>query len=195
MKHRNVYGIVSAVAFALPLMVGTALGGDKISSTIVETPGHAGDFHLTKPGNSLTIAPAPASQPGQGLVMKLKLKNVDCVLEGNDKSIPGKCGVVGTGVDAVLDVVLHVSGTDYRVGVPIEFVKGQARFIVGDTTKIGGPQAFGALVPAGTPVGFDAIKIREEGSNPADCATIPLLLVNGCVDGNEFAVTGITTSP
>ncbi len=193
MSHRKTGCILSAVAFALPLMLGAALAGDRISSTIVEAPSHAGDFHLTKPGNSLTIAPAPASAPGKLAVMTLKLKNVDCVIEGNDKNIAGKCGIVGTGVDAVLDMVIHntISG-DVRVGIPIEFEKGRATFITTGANKIDAATALLATVLApGSPISFDAIKIREEGSNPNDCATVPLPPVNGCVDGNEFAFTGI----
>lgn len=198
MRHRNIYCVLSALAFALPLMSGAALAGDRISSTIVEAASHAGDFHLTKPGNSLTIAPAPASAPAGTLaVMTLKLKNVDCVAEGNDKGVTGKCGVAGTGMDAVLDIVIHnTTSGDVRVGIPIEFEKGRATFVATGTNKIDAAAAnLTSVLASGAPVSFDAINIREEGSNPTDCATIPLPPVNGCVDGNEFAFTGIRLGP
>lgn len=193
MSHRTSCYILSAVALALPLMFGAALAGDRISSTIIEAPSHAGDFHLTKAGNSLTIAPAPASAPGTLAVMTLKLKNVDCALEGNDNNVTGKCGPVGTGVDAVLDFVIHntIAG-DVRVGIPIEFVKGRATFIASEKNKIDATSALPLLplfLTPGSPVSFDALNIREEGSNPTDCGTIPA--GSGCVDGNEFAFTGI----
>lgn len=184
MQTRSVrrVGLVAAVALLAPLAP-AARAADVYQTTIVQedTPASPHDFVLTKPGNKIKIVSA---KPKTGLIpsypgmtLQLILKNVDCVLEGNDLGKAGKCGVAAHNpapaapVPAVLGLSVHTLGQDIFnvIGIPITFTKGVALFSNGKN-KIDGT-VFGSLISAvyGRTMGFHSPTVRVPGSAPSDC--------------------------
>ena len=198
MRHGSIF---AAATFALTLLAGTAYAGDMYQSTVIESPASVNKtaFHFLKPGNKLKITPSPASKPGTALTVQLILKNVDCA-PNNDGGKAGKCGVVGAPEHAVLDLSVrqYIAPGDmmHVAGVPISFTKGVATFDATGKNKADGGDVFGTLVGAflNQKAGFHVTLIRAQGSNPADCSSVPLPDGNGCLDGTEIGLTGMTTS-
>ena len=101
-------------------------------------------------------------------------------------------------VNGVLDMSVHVLGSDFPdvAGIPIYFAAGKGLLTVNGKNKIDG-SVFGGLIGAilGQPLGFAVTTVRTEGTVPSDCATVPLLPGNHCLDGSPIAFTGITLGP
>jgi hypothetical protein len=223
--------LTAAMAILIPLG-NVANAADLYQTTIVEDPAlNATDFHLMKPGNKLKVTPAkPKKNPMDpmgpmlhpGMTIQLILKNVDCFSAGNDgvTAGTGKCGVAVHGmtpaspVPAVLGLSVHTLGLDIfgAIGLPIQFVKGTATFVATGKNKFDGTDPSMALLIGmilSNKIGFHVPTIQNQGTVPADCASIPLgsaslatvsptlaILapggVAGCLDGNVIAFGGIT---
>jgi hypothetical protein len=193
---------MSVVTLGVPLLIGTARAGDAYSSAIVENVGFSGgsNFHITKSGKLVITADPKVT--GAAMISKLSLKGVECGAALDDKGKTGKCGVAaGLGEDAVLEMSVHVLGQDLpaTIGLPLKIIKGTAYFVSpsGNTAVMDGT-SFGGLISLilGQPMGFGVSKIRDtaHGTVLADCATVPPAVGSKCLNGNEWAFTGIVLS-
>lgn len=195
MSRKIAFATALAVAAAFSLC-GTAQAKDKYSATIVENSANGTNFHFAQGGSKVQIKPSVKAGDG-GIVAQLNLKFVDCPAPGpgNDGGAPGKCGVKGTPVpNHVMDLSVHVLGNDFNsiVGIKYSVEKGKGAFQATGKNKINGT-AFGAFVTLvfNQSLGIGLIKLREAGTDPTDCDTVPLVVGNGCTDGGIYGVAGV----
>ena len=194
---RKTIVLCAALAVAAGMaLCGTAEAKDKYSATVVENSANTTDFHLLQGGSKIQIK--PSDKPGDGgIVTQLNLKFVDCPPPGpgNDGGAPGKCGVKDSPVvNHVMDLSVHVLGNDFNsiVGIKYSIEKGKGFFQATGKNKITG-DVFGAFVTLvfNQSLGIGVIKLREAGTDPTDCDTVPLVMGNGCTDGGIYAVGGV----
>ena len=165
-----------------------ASAGAGYSSSVVDLD--AGDnYNLTKIGK---VSAKPSVKAGDGgVVLSLKVGGISCT--GVDASPPAKCGTTPI-LDHVMDMGVYAFGNDLPsiVGIRFSIEAGKTTFQSSGKSSVGGA-IFGPLVSAiyGEPLGISSIKLREPGSDPSDCGTVPLPGGNGCTDGVEYAVAGI----
>jgi hypothetical protein len=195
MRQKIAFATALAVAAAFSLS-GTAQAKDKYGATIVENIANPTNFHFAQSGSKVQIKPSDKAGDG-GVVTQLNLKFVDCPAPGpgNDGGAAGKCGVKDTPVtDHVLDLSVNFGGADFDsiIGIKYSIEKGKGAFQATGKNKITGT-AFGAFVTVvfNQPLGIGLIKLREAGTDPTDCDTIPLLPGNGCTDGGMYGLAGI----
>jgi hypothetical protein len=121
-----------------------------------------------------------------------------CTGKGTGPSCVKAHGVLDISVRQYLSTLLSGSEDIMHVaGIQITFSKGAATFDATGKNKADGSAVFGGLVSAFTnqKAGFHVTLVRTQGSNPSDCSNVPLSPGNGCLDGTEFGLTGITTGP
>ena len=189
--------VVSSVALATGVFFiasSAQAGGTKYQSNIVDLLGsNTTAFKLLKPGKlgfKSTIAVG-----GGGMTTQLVLSNVDCP-PNNDAGVAGKCGPKLTPIpDHVLELGISFNGADLDgvVGIKYSLKQGKAAFQASGKNAIGGA-SFGALVTIifNQPLGIGIARLRTPGSDPGDCASVPLLPGNGCTDGDAYAIAGVT---
>ena len=213
MKVRSAFRVASAVALGISLVASTARAGDQLQVAAIGAPAVTADatpvnttnFVLLKSGK---FKVKPSKTDGAAVDIQLTLSKVDCPPD-NDAGAAGKCGPLATPKNAALDLSVHQfiswavpgypAGPDlmHVAGVPIHFTQGKLLFDATGTNKADGAVTFGGFVGAffNQPFGLHVTLLRSEGSSPIDCTTVPLGAGNGCLDGVEFGLTGLNSSP
>ena len=180
------------------LLASSAVAADKYQASMVSLNPTASGISFSKSGK---VAFKATKKPGAGgLETQLVLSGVDCP-PNNDGATAGKCGVSGNPqTDHVLE--LGVSSLDGQLdldgiaGVRLDIEKGKAVFQATGKNKIGGA-AFGSLVTLifGQPLGIGIVRVREPGTDPSVCDTVPLVPPgqnnNDCLDGEAYGIAGV----
>ncbi len=189
---------VGLVVLALSAFVSPADAGTKTQGSLLAQG--STDFSLGQNGK---VAVKESPSDSGGLVMQLKLGKVSCPVTCPTCD-PEKC----TGSDSAPGARFHVLelNTDYngvvtQVGLLYNLTNGKGTFLdknLNDTgkNKISGGDVFGALagVIQGQNLGIGFLRCRTSASTPGDCLTAPLLPGNGCLDGDVYALMGVTAS-
>lgn len=126
---------------------------------------------------------------GGGIEMQLNIKGVDCP-EGSGDT--GKCDAVNN----VLELSTNFAGVQTTVGVLFDLDGGKSVFQASGKNKVTGAAVFGALVGAiqGQNLGIGFLRVRGEGTNPADCLVAPLLGLQECNNGEIYGIGGVKVS-